>query len=145
MTLSQVLPTVVAILKEDPILAALQICMVRDAGHNNQVATALRNDGLAIVVIHASARLPNNAVPRPLMTSSVQINILENPAEEPAHDGLFLVERVLATCMDPTKLALHRALGTLKVDTDAVALNDPVRGVLPYTVFLLVESTHLSS
>jgi hypothetical protein len=112
---------VVALLRERPQLAALEIIATGGADYNKRIEGALRETGVAIVVVQATGR-PAGAgkSPQLYLENTVMVSVLENPATNlTGRSCLEYVEEVLLAVHQADWPAQRGLQNVLTVDTPA--------------------------
>ncbi len=141
MTLSTVTNTVRAILKTDPYLDEIEIISSIQADHNQRLETALRDKGIAIVVVQAGGRPVREDAPKLLLTNELVVTVLENPTRnQSGKSAIEAAERVMQTlhqCTWPGERGLrHR----FQVDTPAYEAGPLDSGLIIFFCNFLVRT-----
>ena len=98
MRLSDVIPAVLGLLQGNPFFAGVEIIANIDDDYNQRLETALRDKGLALVVVQAEGTVPNAKAPRVRMDNAVMVSVLENPAKNTTGPhALEAAEKVIET------------------------------------------------
>lgn len=141
MKLSEVITAVTSRLRADAFLNELEIIANIEADHNRRLETALRDTGLAIVVVQSSGKAIGSAAPHLLLENEMVVSVLENPIKN--HTGkscLAVAERVLEA-LHQTDWADERGLrNVLRVDTPAYEAGPLDSGLIIYFCNFIVKS-----
>ncbi len=97
MKLSEIVPQIVTLLRGSDALSELEILTSADESYNTRIEQALRETGLALVVVQSAGQLKDKKSPLLYLENSVMVTVLENPtANSTGHSALGIVEEVLA-------------------------------------------------
>lgn len=133
MKLSQVIPTVLNHLRDDAFLAGLEIIGNIEADHNRRLETAIRDTGIALVVVQSSGTMAKSSSPRLLLENEVVISVLENPAKNKSGKScLATTEHVLESLHQATWTTERGIRNTLQVDTPAYEAGPLDSGLIIY-------------
>ncbi len=98
MRLSEVIPAVFNLLQGNPFFTDVEIIASIDADYNKKLESALRDKGLALVIVQAEGTVPNTKAPRIRLDNAVMVSVLENPAKNTTGPhALEAAEKVLET------------------------------------------------
>ena len=133
MTLSDIVPTIVTLLNGSEVLSALEILTNADESYNTRLEQALREKGLALVVVQSAGELKDKKSPLLYLTNSVMVTVLENPAtNETGTSALGIVEEVLKQ-VHGTQWKTQKGLqNRYTVDTPAYEMGPLDGGLITY-------------
>ena len=133
MKLSQVITNVITHLREDAFLDGLEIIANIEADHNQRLETAIRDTGLAIVVVQSSGTPSKSDSPRLLLENEMVISVLENPVKNETGKGcLEVTEHVLQALHQATWTTERGLRNVLRVDTPAYEAGPLDSGLIIY-------------
>jgi len=141
MKLSEVITAVTNHLEADPFLAGLEIIANIAPDHNQRLETAIRETGLAIVVVQSSGSAPKPDAPRLLLHNEVVVSVLENPARNQTGKGALEVAEQVLESLHQASWATERGLRhVLQVDTPAYEAGPLDSGLIVYFCNFMVKT-----
>jgi len=133
MKLSEVLTNVTGHLRADPFLAGLEIIANIEADHNRRLEGALKQSGIALVVVLSSGVPSKSPSPHLLLENEVVISVLENPAQNQAGKPCVEVAEHVLKSLHQATWATERGLrNVLQVDTPAYEAGPLDAGLVIY-------------
>lgn len=133
MKLSEVIATVLTHLRQDTFLNGLEIIGNIEADHNRRLETAIRDSGIALVVVQSSGTTVKSPSPRLLLENEVVVSILENPTKNQSGKScLEVTEQVIESLHQATWTTERGIRNTLQVDTPAYEAGPLDRGLIIY-------------
>lgn len=114
MKLSELLPNIIARLQNDELLSGLAILSNVAPDHNQRLAKALQEEGVALVVVLVGGAPTEARPPKLKLENNVLVSVLENPAKnQTGKSCLEVAERVLEVLHQsswPTQRGLQHEL-----------------------------------
>ena len=133
MTLSEITTRVLSTLRADSFLSGLEIIANIEADHNRRLEAALRETGLALVVVQSSGAVSGSASPRLLLQNEVVISVLENSATNTTGKGCLQVTEHVLGALHQANWPNERGLrNVITVDTPAYEAGPLDSGLIIY-------------
>ena len=133
MKISEVISTVLTHLREDAFLDGLEIIGNIEADHNQRLETAIRDTGIALVVVQSSGTTAKSSSPRLLLENEVVVSVLENPTKNQSGKScLEVTEHVIESLHQATWTKERGIRNTLQVDTPAYEAGPLDSGLIIY-------------
>jgi hypothetical protein len=133
MKLSEVISSVSSHLRTDEFLDSLEIIANIEADHNRRLETALKDKGLALVVVQSAGVQAKSTSPHLLLETEVVISVLENAATNQTGKGALEVTEHVLKALHQATWATERGLrNVLQVDTPAYEAGPLDAGLIIY-------------
>lgn len=133
MTLSDIIPTIVTLLRVSESLSTLEILTAADDSYNTRLEQALSEKGLALVVVQSAGQLKDRKSPVLYLENSVMVTVLENPAtNQTGVSALAIVEEVLKQVHGAMWKTEKGLKGRYSVDTPAYEMGPLEGGLITY-------------
>lgn len=144
MKLSEVITHVTGTLEADDFLSNLEIIANIDKDHNKRLESALKDTGLAIVVVQSSGAAPRANSARLLLDNEVVISVLENPTKNETGKGAIEVAEIILESLHQAEWATERGLrNVMQVDTPAYEAGPLDSGLIIYFCNFVVKSNQV--
>ncbi|MEE4212844.1 MAG: hypothetical protein V2I43_26660 [Parvularcula sp.] len=133
MKLSEIITTVTGHLLADTFLDGLEVIANIEADHNRRLETALKDKGLALVVVQSAGVQAKSTSPHLLLETEVVISVLENAATNQTGKGALEVTEHVLKALHQVTWATERGLrNVLQVDTPAYEAGPLDAGLIIY-------------
>ncbi len=141
MKLSEVITAVTGHLQHDPFLSGLAIIASVAPDHNRRLEAALKETGLAVVIVQSSGVAPKPDAPRLLLHNEVVVSVLENPVTNQTGQGALEVTEQVLESLHQASWAAERGLrSVLQVDTPAYEAGPLDSGLIIYFCNFQIKS-----
>lgn len=141
MKLSEVITTIIDRLQADPFLSSLEIISNIAPDHNQRLETAVKETGLAVVIVQSSGIASQTDAPKLLLYNQVVISILENSRTNQTGKGALEVAEIVLESLHQASWATERGLRhVIQVDTPAYEAGPLDGGLIVYFCNFQIKS-----